>query len=522
MPPDSISLDDPETPAVISQDLEAAAEVPKNGESLRRRALHASAWVISTKFVGMALQLLRSIILTRLLFPKAFGLMALVSVVMQGLQMCSDVGIIPSIIKSPRGNEERFLQTAWTVQIVRGFALWLMCCLLAWPASLFYHEQSLLWLLPVGGFSIVISSFNTTAWAVHDRDMNRARLTMIAIGAEVLNLVTMTLAAWWLRSVWALVIGGLAGTSFTLILGNTLLPGERHRLRWEKEAVAELVHFGKWIFASTLLTFFAMQLDKLMLGKLVPFALLGVYSISLTLASLPKDLAQQVASLVLFPVLAERLREKPEQIHHALQRSRGLLLRIGLLLCLAVLAAAPAFFHLLYDSRYAAAGWMAQLLAFSCWITVMNASTGYALLAFGDSKSVALGNLVNAVVTIVAAIAGFTWFGIGGFIIGYALGTAAGELVQAIQIRQHGVGVLRQDAFFSGLAIFSAVTYAGLFWCLHINQSAYEPYLASTIGALLWLCMAAWILPSVIRDLMPNAKRPGMRVFGRLTKREAV
>ena len=49
----------------------------------------------------------------------------------------------PAIIQSPRGDDERFLNTAWTLSVVRGCALWLLTCALAWPIAWYYHEPLL-------------------------------------------------------------------------------------------------------------------------------------------------------------------------------------------------------------------------------------------------------------------------------------------------------------------------------------------------------------------------------------------
>ncbi|MFN3500356.1 MAG: oligosaccharide flippase family protein, partial [Pannonibacter indicus] len=59
------------------------------------------------------LRLASNLALTRLLFPEAFGLMALIQTFMVGLQMFSDIGIRPSIIQNKRGEEADFLNTAW-------------------------------------------------------------------------------------------------------------------------------------------------------------------------------------------------------------------------------------------------------------------------------------------------------------------------------------------------------------------------------------------------------------------------
>ena len=40
----------------------------------------------------------------------------------------SDLGFGPSIIRSKDGNRPGYLNTAWTMQAVRGVVLWLACC----------------------------------------------------------------------------------------------------------------------------------------------------------------------------------------------------------------------------------------------------------------------------------------------------------------------------------------------------------------------------------------------------------
>ena len=219
---------------------------------------------------------------------------------MQGLQMCSDVGINLSIIQSKRSHEVVFLQTAWTLQIIRGLFLWTCCGAFAWPMAAFYHESRYLSLLPAMGLNVLISSFGSTSWAIRDRNMDRRRTTILVYTVGIIQLVVIVGLAWWLRSVWALVFGQIAGNILALFGGHIFLPGIKHRLRFEKAAARELVSFGKWVFVSTLLTFFAMQIDKLMLGKLIPLGLLGVYSVAaIVLANQPKDFVQSIASLVL-------------------------------------------------------------------------------------------------------------------------------------------------------------------------------------------------------------------------------
>ena len=66
--------------------------------------------------------------------------MAIVVVFLQLLECFSDVGIGPSIIQSPRGEEPTFRNTAWTIQIIRGGALWVIGCGIA--GALFWFQST--------------------------------------------------------------------------------------------------------------------------------------------------------------------------------------------------------------------------------------------------------------------------------------------------------------------------------------------------------------------------------------------
>ena len=95
----------------------------KSMGSLGQRVLRSSVVTIAGYGFNQVVRLGSNLILTRLLFPEAFGLMALVNVFMMGVVLLSDLGISQSVMQSKRGDDPVFLDTAWTVQIVRGSIL---------------------------------------------------------------------------------------------------------------------------------------------------------------------------------------------------------------------------------------------------------------------------------------------------------------------------------------------------------------------------------------------------------------
>ena len=104
-------------------------------ERLSSPARRGAVYTALGYVVGQILRFAGNIVLSRLLFQEAFGLTAMVGAVLQALQLFSDVGIGPSIIQSSRGEDRTYLSTAWTLQAVRGVAIWILVCLAGVPLA---------------------------------------------------------------------------------------------------------------------------------------------------------------------------------------------------------------------------------------------------------------------------------------------------------------------------------------------------------------------------------------------------
>lgn len=171
------------------------------GTSLNARFMRSSMFTLGGYASGQFLRLASNLILTRLLFPEAFGMMALVSVLMQGLAMFSDVGVGASIMQSKRGDDQKFLDTAWTIQVIRGTLLWAVACLMAIPVANLYGEPLLAWILPCAGVTLFIAGFNPTRLETANRHLMVGRMTGIELGVQAITIVITVLLAWQLHSV---------------------------------------------------------------------------------------------------------------------------------------------------------------------------------------------------------------------------------------------------------------------------------------------------------------------------------
>ncbi len=356
------------------------------GDGLRARALRGTAYTFLGFGAQQFLRLLSNLVLTRLLFPEAFGLMALVMVVLTGLQMFSDTGINTSIVQNKRGDDPAFLGTAWSVQIGRGVLLWGLTLALALPMAAFYDQPQLAALLPVAGFSMVILGFQSMRIATANRHLALGRLTALELGSQALGIAVMVMLAFALQTVWALVIGTLVTGAAKTTLSHLILPGPRDQARWDKSAFSELFHFGKYIFLGSIAGFAVNNADRAVLGKFITIGELGIYNIGFFMASVPLMVCFQLGTRVLMPVCSKT---PPGQSADNFRKVR--LARAGLsagLVALGLLFAVSGewVIDLLYSDTYALAGPVMVLLSLTYLPTLVLNAYGSILLAAGNSR----------------------------------------------------------------------------------------------------------------------------------------
>ena len=388
--------------------------------SLRKRAISGSVWTLAGEWTQYVLRLGGNLVLTRLLFPEAFGLMSLVQVFMMGLEMFSDVGIIPGIIQNKRGDEPDFLNTAWTIQVGRGVLLSIFACAIAYPASQFYHEPMLMQLLPVSGLTAIISGLNSTKLATENRRLAVKRLMILEVGAYVLGLVVMIVWAKLSPTVWSLVGGGIVGASAKMILSHVYLKGEKNWFHWDPEAFKSLQQFGRWIFLSTVLTFFAGQGDRLVIGNLLDVRTLGIYTVAITMARLINQTIMQVGSKVLFPSYSELVRERPERLYVALRKTRLILITGSWIASIFLMAFGDKLIDFLYDDRYAQAGWMLKVLSINSLVGVLLFTYDNALMAMGKTFTMTTLLALQVAFEFSAMLIGAHFWGENGVVIGIA------------------------------------------------------------------------------------------------------
>jgi O-antigen/teichoic acid export membrane protein len=415
-------------------------------QKLEKQALKGTVYLIGYYGVAMALRMVSSVVLSRLFSPEFFGIMTLLTTVLVGLNLFSHIGLQDSVIQSTRGDEPVFLNTAWTLQVLRGGGLWVLTLLVAWPVARFYHEPRMTALFPVLGFSCVIGGFASTSLLNLARHLGVGKTSLLELLGQVVNFVVTLIWALIDPSLWALVGGRMVAELTRTVISHFIMPELRPRFVLDKECVRSLLHFGKWILIGTALTFLATQSDRLILGKLISIEALGVYGIAFSLSDLPRQIISMFCTRVGYPFIA-RFAQQPRQEYRGIMlKYRLQVLAVGGLGLVLVICVGDQLVLHLYDHRYHEAAWMVGVLAVGLWHTMLYSTVGPAILALSKAHYNAAANLVFCISLFALIPLGFHFFGMLGAVAAVAVGDLPVYFVVQYAAYRERLGTLLQDA----------------------------------------------------------------------------
>jgi O-antigen/teichoic acid export membrane protein len=226
------------------------------------------------------------------------------------------------------------------------------------------------------------------------------------------------------------VISGAA----TLIASYLFIPGMRHRIIIDPNSARQLLKFGRWVFFSSIVYFFAMNFDRLYFAKQISLSQLGVYGIARALADIISLFVLRASNYVLYPTVAAA-GLAPVDLRRRLLRGRRTLLAAAAIGLGLFLAFSPAVIRLLYDPRYGEAGVILPVLCIGVWFGILTSTNDSILMGLSRPAYPALSNAAKLATYLIGVPIAFQLYG---FIAAVAVITA-GEVVKyfALWILSH-------------------------------------------------------------------------------------
>ena len=373
--------------------------------------MRGTIWTLGAYGVSTGLRFITNVVLARLLTPEIFGTMLIVYSLRTGIEMISDIGIGANLVQSKNADDPDFYNTAWSLQLIRSFILWVAFSAAAIPMAKFYQSPILAYVVPITAFSIIFAGLTSVGRSLMTKRLQIAKLNLFETTLAVVGSAANIVFAWMSPTVWALVWGNLFGSFVSMIGSYFLVRNIKQRFQIFKGPALEIIHFGKWIFITSMVYFLSTYIDRFYLGKVVPLQLLGIYGIARSISDLSGNLVVRLGTVVLFPFVASQAHLPRHELMRHLSPLRAKFLLLTGVGFSAFITTADWLVRLVYDERYHAATWILPVLILGSWFTVLATLNESALLGIGKPSYAAAANSLKLVFLIVGlALGTSTWF----------------------------------------------------------------------------------------------------------------
>jgi O-antigen/teichoic acid export membrane protein len=429
-----------------------------------KTAFRASAWSATGYGVTTALRFVSRLVLAKLLTTATpMGDVAIIVVILAGLEMISDLGIGFGIVQHKQADENAYVGTAYSVQALRGVVLWGLASALAFPVAWIYHDRELAPLLLFGALSTLFRAFSSPAIWLFTRRMDLRRPTLVTIASEIIGFVVTIVWAMASPSAWA-IVGGTVAAAAANAIGSHLVGG-RARFSWDPRMARDIVHFGGWMLLSSGTYFLSSRGESLMLRGSVPDVEFGCFAFASMLVTTPVSAITQLAQQVYFPMLAASLREDHGRAERQFKRAKWAFTAVALCFVWGAIFVGPLIIAAMkLPKAFEGLYWMVPLLGIRASLDIFAAPTGGALFAAGASRYSAWANVVRLVVLVAGLYATVAHWGLHGAIWVLVGAPAISYLALLPGVRRLMPGALQVElanlgVFWIGTAIALAIHY---------------------------------------------------------------
>ena len=278
--------------------------------SISEKMIKGSFWVFSLRIADRVFLLVKTIILSRLLSPNDFGMFGVALLVLSVFGTFTQTGSQQALIQK-KDDIKSYLNTAWTIGLVRGFLIAIVVFFLAKPAAIFFGTPNAELILRIIGLSVIFQSLSNIGILYYNKELEFQKFFKYQFLGTIAEVSFSIIAVFFLKSVWALVIGMLVGELVKCIM-SYVINSYRPRFQFNRHQARELFRFGKWIAGSSILIFLIINGDDIFVGKMLGVVILGFYQIAYKISNTPTTEITFVISQVSFPAYTKLQDDLPK------------------------------------------------------------------------------------------------------------------------------------------------------------------------------------------------------------------
>lgn len=386
---------------------------------LKGRAVRGGLVTTIGQFATKLVQLGSTVVLARLLTPRDYGLIAMITTVTGFMWIFQDVGLSIATIQREKITHEQ-VNTLFWINLGLSFLVMLVVMAMAPLLVWFYGKADLLWLTLALSVGFVFSGLALQLRALINRQMRFAALAGLNIAALSLSIGVGIGAAWLGAGVWALVYMELAKGLFTMLFVWIMCPW-RPSLPIRPQGVGSMLGLGGNLTGFNIINYFARSLDKVLIGRWWGTRELGLYNKAYQLMMLPIIQVSAPIATVAIPTLS-RLQSNPEQFRSYYLKAIACVAFITMPFVMLLVVMSKEIIGLILGEQWIGASQIFAILGVSALIQPLYHTQGWLHVSIGRTDRMLRWGLVGSTVIVISFFIGIP-FGAIGVAISYTIVT---------------------------------------------------------------------------------------------------
>ncbi|MCK4988945.1 MAG: lipopolysaccharide biosynthesis protein [Bacteroidales bacterium] len=367
--------------------------------------------------VAMGFTIISAVVLARLLTPDDFGLLGMVSVIVNFLFIFKDIGLSNATIQKEEITRPQISTLFWINSLI-SLSLGLIMVAVGPLVARFYDRAELTGIMTILAISFVVEGLTIQHTALLRRHLRFSAVAIADIMSRFSFLVTAIIMALLGFSYWSLVGGHIVRSM--VLLGFTIytcpwVPGRMQR----GAGVRSMMRFGGHVTTGNLLAYLARNLDRILIGKLYGAAALGLYRQAYQLLMQPLTQVKYPLQHLSLPVLSS-LQKEPERYRRYFSKLLDISISIALPVAVYCFLESEFLIRVALGPQWAEAAPIFRILAIGGIFVSASFLPGLALLSYGYSKKYMQLLIATSIIQSLSFVAGSP-FGINGIAIAYTV-----------------------------------------------------------------------------------------------------
>jgi O-antigen/teichoic acid export membrane protein len=356
-------------------------------------SLRSGLFLIGGSGAGFVLRFMRNVLVARLISVEDYGIASTFMVAVSFIDMSTNLNIGQLMIQDRRGDNPDFVAAAKGVEVARGMLLSLFLLACAGPIAALFSQSHLVWAYQILAIIPVVKGFVHPDMQRLQRSMRFAPMLAGDIGMLGLTLILVWPLALWLGDYRIMLV--IYAVEAATRVGISFLMAERpFRIGWSREVVLKAVRFAWPLTLSGLVTFAALQGDRIIVANRFGAEALGLFSAAMTMIMPPTSQTSAMARTFFLPLLA-KVQDEAGSFAHRARFTLQATLCAGLLTVVGFVLAGPPVFLLVFGERYAEGTVFVGVLGIVFGVQLAKTGPNIVALSRGHTFNMLASNLVR-------------------------------------------------------------------------------------------------------------------------------